>query len=406
MTGNPNVKGVLMGLHESNILHSFHTSIACFPDSYLDKIAKISFLKDFKRRSFSKNIRSQTRSYPVKELGRLLSQKLRFNSFLTHETGIFSSQKGCQYIDKKVAEYILKQNNISGVYAYEDTAISQFSIAKQNGIKCIYDLPIGYWRSKNRLLSSEIEKYPDWAVTLGGFNDSDEKLQCKDKELSLADVIYVASSFTKKTLEEYSGRLAPVKVIPYGFPAVNTTRTYSAVQNRKVKLLYVGGLTQRKGIAYLFEAVKGLENKVELTIIGKGNIEGCSVLKNELKKHRYIPSLSNPDILSLMATQDAFVFPSLFEGFGLVITEAMSQGTPVITTDRTCAADIIKHEQDGWIIEAGSVDALRKQLEDIIAKPEILKVVGQEALHTAQSRPWRIYEQETARSIMELYCNN
>lgn len=46
--------------------------------------------------------------------------------------------------------------------------------------------------------------------------------------------------------------------------------------------------------------------------------------------------MPHDQILNLMRTQDVFVFPSLFEGYGLVVAEAMSQGTPVITTSRTC----------------------------------------------------------------------
>jgi glycosyltransferase involved in cell wall biosynthesis len=399
--GNPNVKGVLSGLRANGMLHSFHTSITCFPDSWVDKFAGFSLLKDFKRRSFDSNIQQQTNTYPYKELGRLLSQRLHFSSLLRHETGMFSTYKCCQHIDNKVADYILTRNDISGIYAYEDCAFVQFNRAKERRIKCFYDLPIGYWRAKNRMLSEEIEKNPDWIMTLGGFNDSQEKLQCKDKELMLADTIFVASSFTKKTLEEYPDDLVPVKVIPYGFPPINTARTYSPIHQRKIKLLYIGGLTQRKGIAYLFDAVKGLKDKVELTVVGKGNIEGCPALKRELEKHKYIPSLPHSEILKLMASQDVFVFPSLFEGFGLVITEAMSQGVPVITTERTCAPDIITHGQDGWIVEAGSVIALREQLENIIALPEILKTVGQEALLTAQKRTWSKYGQETVHAIMD-----
>ena len=52
-----------------------------------------------------------------------------------------------------------------------------------------------------------------------------------------------------------------------------------------------------------------------------------------------------------MREHDVFVFPSLFEGFGLVITESMSQGTPVITTDRTAGPDLIKNDENGWLLK-------------------------------------------------------
>jgi glycosyltransferase involved in cell wall biosynthesis len=404
-TGNANVRGVLLGLYESNFLHSFHTSVACFDGDFLDRLASLSLFKDFRKRMFTNEVQDKTITYPYKELGRMFAQKFHINSWLTHEQGRFCSDQVSRYIDKRVASYLHKRSNISGIYAYEDVALSVFQEAKNNRITCLYDLPIGYWRAMHRMLSVEKEKNPDWAVTLGGFNDSAEKLQRKDEELALADVIYVASSFTKRTLEEYPDKLAPIQVIPYAFPAVNDKRIYTATQNRKIKLLYVGGLSQRKGIAYLFEAVKGLEQWVELTVVGQGNVDSCKVLKKELANHKYIPSLPHHEILQLMSEQDVLLFPSLFEGFGLVITEAMSQGTPVITTDRTCGPDVITHGQDSWLIESGSALAIRQQLDYVLKYPAALKTVGQNALQTAKKRPWSKYGQEMAESIQK-FVNN
>jgi glycosyltransferase involved in cell wall biosynthesis len=404
-TGNTFVKGLLSGLNSHSLLHSFHTSVACFDGDFLYRLASLSLFKDFKRRMFPAEIGGKTIIYPYKELGRMFAQKFRINSWLTHEQGKFCTDKVYHYIDKKVASYLFKHKEISAVYAYEDGALESFRQARNSGIKCFYDLPIGYWRTMHRMLSVEKEKNPDWTVTLGGFNDSVEKLQYKDTELALADTIYVASSFTKRTLEEYPGQLAPVQVIPYAFHPVNDKRTYISAQNRKIKLLYVGGLSQRKGIAYLFEAVKGLEQWTELTVVGQGNVDGCKILKKELANHRYIPSLPHHEILQLMSVQDVLLFPSLFEGFGLVVTEAMSQGTPVITTDRTCGPDIITHEQDSWLIESGSTSAIRQQLEYILEYPAVLTTVGKNAIQTARKRPWSKYGQEMAESIQQ-FLNN
>lgn len=398
-TGNANMRGVLTGLQNHGMLHSFHTSVACFKGSLLDKMASVSFLKEFKKRSFPNSVQDKTHTYPYKELGRMVSQKLKIKSYLTHETGRFSVGKCCAYIDKKVADFVTRRNDIDVVYCFEDTTEQTFIAAKNKGIKRAYDLPIGYWREMHRLLSAETEKYPEWAVTMGGFKDSEEKLKRKERELALADVIYVASSFTKKTLEAYPGTLAPVHVVPYGFPEVNTARVYEPLQGRKLKLLYVGGLTQRKGIANVFEAMKGLEDRVELTVVGKGNIDECPALKQALTTCNYIPSLPHADILKLMATQDVFVFPSLFEGFGLVITEAMSQGTPAITTDRTCGPDVITHGVDGWLIEAGSTAAIKQSIESILQNPEILIAAGKAAMKTAMNRPWSKYGDEMAAAI-------
>lgn len=100
-----------------------------------------------------------------------------------------------------------------------------------------------------------------------------------------------------------------------------------------------------------------------------------------------------------MAMNDLLIFPSLFEGFGLVITEAMSQGTPVITTDRTCGPDVITHGIDGWIVEAGTSTPIKELIHKFISDPTLLREAGKHAMETAAQRPWEVYEQELAESV-------
>ena len=317
---------------------------------------------------------------------------------------MFCIDKVYQKQDQWVADSLAKskKKGLKAVYAYEDGALKTFIKAKQLGITCIYDLPIGYWKSARLLMEKEFEINPDWSDTLTGFNDSQSKLDQKDQELALADVIYVASSFTKKTLEEYSGSLAEIKVIPYGFPEVNTKKEYKPLQGRKLKILFVGGLSQRKGISYLFDAVNGLEDQVELTVVGHKAIPDCVALNEALENHNWIPSLSHNQVLECMREHDIFVFPSLFEGFGLVITEAMSQGVPVITTDRTAGPDLISHGTDGWIVPAASSVTIKEVFLQILETPEILEQFGLAAQQKSKTRPWSVYGQEMADSLSSL----
>jgi len=93
------------------------------------------------------------------------------------------------------------------------------------------------------------------------------------------------------------------------------------------------------------------------------------------------------------------VFPSLFEGFGLVITEAMSQGMPVITTDRTAGPDLITHGKDGWLIEAGSTIALQQAIEKLLDQPDLVTAAGLAAIATARKRPWFCYGKELTSAL-------
>lgn len=400
-TLNANSKNLVIGLIANKLLFKLYTAIAIFPGQLVFNLGSNPKLKDLKRRSLEKNWQPLTKSKSLYEYGRLLASKLHLDFLVAHEKGFFCIDKVYRKHDKWVARNLLKAKSegVSGVYAYEDGALATFTKAKKIGLNCMYDLPIGYWKSARFLMQTEFDSNPDWSDTLTGFNDSQTKLAKKDKELALADVIFVASSFTKKTLKEYSGTLPEIKVIPYGFPEVSQKKKYQSLSNRKLKILFVGSLSQRKGISYLFEAVEGLQNKVELTIVGHKAVADCKALNAALKNHHWIASLSHNQVLECMREHDVFVFPSLFEGFGLVITEAMSQGVPVITTDRTAGPDIIQDGVDGWIVPAGSSTAIKEVLSRILETPDIVQQFGQAAQNKAQTRPWAVYGQEMAEAI-------
>lgn len=399
-TSNEVNRALVSALSKRELLFAYYTAIASFPGSMLDALGAIGLLSEIRRRRFDPVLRNYTHISPWVESGRLLSMKMGFAKLIEHETGTFCVDAVYRSMDKKVAS-VLKRSAKRGakaVYAYEDGAVHSFRAAKCYGLSCFYDLPIGYWRTAKRLLEKERERWPEWASTLTGLQDSEAKLARKDEELQLADLIFVASQFSANTLKDFPGALADIKVVPYGFPPVAENRNYSKA-NGPLKLLFVGGLSQRKGIADLFAATEALGAHVELTVVGQKASNSCSALDGVLTKHRWIPSLSHAKILKLMKLHDVLIFPSLFEGFGLVITEAMSQGTPVITTDRTAGPDLIRHGENGWIIEAGSTEALKAAIEEILYAPEVIRQAGCEAMETARKRPWDVYGKELVEAI-------
>ncbi len=400
-TGNANVRAALDGLEAAGLLECFYTAIATFPGNSFDKLSRFGPFADFNRRKFSPEIAIHTHLFPWLELGRLLATRAGLKTLTKHETGPLSVDAVYRNLDRRVANR-LRRKRTQAVYAYEDGAAFSFKEARQLGLYTLYDLPIGYWRASRRLLGQVAEDHPDWAMTIKGMQDSPEKLARKDREIALADHIFVASSFTAKTLADYPADLPPVSVIPYGFPTPVTNRQYPERPGGPLRLLFVGGLSQRKGLVEMFEAVAPFGNRIELTVVGRLPEIDCPPLNAYLRQHRHISSLPHHEILQLMRKQDVLLFPSHFEGFGLVITEAMSQGTPVITTERTAGPDLITHGADGFIVEAGSVKAISEQLDQLLVRPQDVTAAGKSAIKTASQRPWSKYGSELADAITQL----
>jgi glycosyltransferase involved in cell wall biosynthesis len=287
------------------------------------------------------------------------------------------------------------------VYSYDHCSLESFGVAKTRGIRCIYDLPIGYWRAFREICRDEPLRWPEWAELdpFAGYPES--VLEEKDKEIALADLIVVASRFTKQTLSLYPNQLAPIEVIPYGAPPVpqQNPRRYASRSSR-LKVLFVGGLGLRKGVPYLLEAIKAMGPHVELTLIGQTSNIPCRPLTSALKEHRWIPSLPNAAVLEQMGLHDVLVFPSLFEGFGLVILEALSQGLPVITTPNTAGPDVLVDGTDGFIIPIRSSQAIAEKLEHLIRHPEIRRDMSVSAERTAKKLTWQKFRASLATTVL------
>jgi starch synthase len=404
-TGNANVRAVADGLYRNRFLAGFHTTLA-------DGVGVSGRLlrslgKDMSARRRFALPHEFLRTHPFRELLRQAAPRFKLSRLTRHETGWASVDAVYHALDRAVARSI-DQPGLRGVYAYEDGALVTFAAARERGLLCAYDLPIAYWRLGRRIQAEEAELQPEWAGTLDAMLDSPEKLERKDKELAAADIVFCASTFTARSLELYPGGLSqPVIQITYGAPPASKTENRKPeAENRKrhaaLRVLFVGGLSQRKGLSYLFESVAKLGKSVELTVVGRRPGAACPALDEALSKHRYIESLSHGGVLAEMEQADVFVFPSLFEGFGLVLLEAMSRGLPCITTAHTAGPDIITDGVDGFIVPIRNSEIIATRLEQLHSDRELLGQMSQAASEAAARLTWEQYGDRTVEAIHEI----
>jgi glycosyltransferase involved in cell wall biosynthesis len=234
--------------------------------------------------------------------------------------------------------------------------------------------------------------------TIRGLSESVQKIERKENELQLANHIIVASNFTKSTLIE-TPYYEKTIVIPYGFPQTVLAKKQHTI--KKLKVLFVGGLTQRKGIGEVLDSMKSFQNQIELTIIGQLTEQTNLEFINKIKQHHWIKSLPHSEVLKVMDEHDILLFPSWFEGFGLVISEAMSRGLPVITTPNTGANEFIKNGINGWLINPGETDKIESILDDVLANRSKLIEMSEAAITTANKRPWSHYKSDLANFVIQ-----
>lgn len=399
-TGNANVRHAALGLHKAGLLGEFWTCVHYRETPFLRRVLPQALARQLRRRVFPAELSNVIRSSPLRELGRLLAPRAGLRSLVRHEQGPLSVDAVYRSLDRKVSQRIADPR-FRGVYAYEDGALESFTAAGRREKVCIYDLPIGYWRAARSILQEEAEREPEWAVTLNGNLDSARKTERKDAELNRANLVLVASTFTKQTLEQAPNFRGSVVMIPYGAPRLEGVQAAAKITHRdgKLRVLFVGSLGQRKGLSYLFRAVRSLGASVELTVIGTRPMLPCSVLDRELSSVRWIASCSHREVLAEMSAHDVFVFPSLFEGFGLVLLEAMAMGLPIITTSHTAGPDLITEGLEGFIVPIRSSEGIAEKLDLLRRDPVRRIAMSENARARAREFTWEQYGHSLAACV-------
>ncbi|MCC5657836.1 glycosyltransferase family 4 protein [Nostoc sp. XA010] len=403
-TGNPFARNAAISLGEAGLLQEVITTIAHNPEGnisqYLKRLpAQISnsIANELGRRTWIPPNGVAMRSHPWGEAMRLTLVK----TGLSKGFG-FGSQGPIDWVyaslDRHVAKHHLQ--GLAAVYAYEDGAATTFEAAKQQGILCLYDLPILFYRMAREIQQEEVERFPALSASLQAVREPDWKLRRKEQEVALADHIFVASSITQQSLLREGVSPDKITVIPYGAPI-----DYFQPQpklDQTFRALFVGRVGARKGVHYLTKAWEELQlPQAELILVGVNEFPETwlSQLPHGVN---YIPSVPHTTLNQYYSNANVFVFPSLVEGFGLVLLEAMACGIPVITTPHTAGPDILTDGVEGFIIPIRDVQALKEKLEWCYSHPQELAEMGRAARRKAEQLNWGLYRQRLASRVQEI----
>ena len=121
------------------------------------------------------------------------------------------------------------------------------------------------------------------------------------------------------------------------------------------------------------------------------------ILKN-LPFAKFYGSVGHKQTISMMRQNDILVFPTLFEGFGLVLSEAMSQGLTVISTKNTFLRDL--KEKDAFIISDNKkIKKTSDKIKEIIDNPSMLKKIGKNAINFSKKNSWSRYIDKIIKEV-------
>jgi glycosyltransferase involved in cell wall biosynthesis len=344
--------------------------------------------------------------FPAREIVRLLAQKMGQRWLVEHERGWASVDRVWQELDRFAAGALRESHQrqrVRAVYAYEDCAERLFETARELGVRRIYDLPIAYWQTVQRLLQEEARRYPEWEPTLGGTRDSEAKLARKTRELDLAELVICPSAFVLDSLPESVRTSKPCVVAPFGSPSVDQVEHVERKPTGgPLRVLFVGALTQRKGLADLFAAMKLVaSNEIELVVMGS-LLRPLAWYREQFPHFSYEPPRPHRDVLRLMRTCDVLVLPSIVEGRALVQQEAMACGLPLIVTRNAGGEDLITEGETGFLVPIRAPEVIAEKVNWCVANRANVSGMAIAAQRRASELTWHGYGEKVVAAIRSL----
>jgi glycosyltransferase involved in cell wall biosynthesis len=391
-----------LAFHEQGLLAAYFTAFVYEGDSALAKLLAVV-------PALRKRMEPQLRRRLVTELPReVIEQRphLEILRTIADKTGA-----GAVTVDRiwdylshdftKAAGRRLGHGKVEAVYAYEYTALEAFKAAERLGIARILDFPSLNSRQFEELQRREKSRYPELRGKFDSYFDArfEGRQARRDSEMAAADVIITNSSVTRQS--HILGGASPEKTfaVPYGAPpTVDTLRPGQIA--RPLKAIWAGTFSIRKGAHYLVEAWRGLGVSTDAEL----DVFGAVTLPDRLWKPvpsgmTFHGSVTRPELFAAFDAADVLVFPTLSDGFGMVVTEAFSRGVPVITTDQAGASDLVRHGKNGFIIPAGDPDAISEAVRWCLNNRETLDGMRQSALETAKGWQWSDYRRALVAAV-------
>jgi glycosyltransferase involved in cell wall biosynthesis len=253
------------------------------------------------------------------------------------------------------------------LFSYSYAALELFRFAKKQGWYTVLG-QIDPGPLEEEIVIQEYQRYPqyraDWEPVPADYWETWRE------ECALADCIMVNSHWSRQLLEKAGINSEKIQVIPLVYTpptaAKNFSRTYpeSFSPDRPLRVLFLGQVILRKGIAAVLEAVKLLEGyPVEFWIVGSQQIN----IPHHFKTHpqiRWVGHVNRSETAQFYQQADVFLFPTLSDGFGLTQLEAQAWKLPIIAS--RCCGEVVVDGVNGWLLEEVSGNQITTVIKSIL----------------------------------------
>ncbi|RAI45010.1 glycosyltransferase family 4 protein [Rhodoplanes roseus] len=290
---------------------------------------------------------------------------------------------------------LLAREPVRAVWGYDLSSLEVFRAAKDAGVKTILDRTIGHPATYNRVMEPVYADYPSFFLS-PEWRIGQAVIDRADAEHALADLILVGSAYCAATLQDPANvpvDSTKVTVLPYCFDDMffPPARPAPSHHHRPIRFLFTGLAGPRKGIHLLLNVFARIpKSAATLTILGELQIpsETFARFADRVEHHA---TVARPDVARFMSEADCLIFPSYFEGAGLVLYEALAMGLGIIQSRN---AAVVLPDDSPLLMNALGEEDLMRCVMTVIENPLVLQ---QQRAAAVMSVPYYTYGAYRAR---------
>jgi len=246
-------------------------------------------------------------------------------------------------------------------------------------------------RFEVKIVKEEENRWPGWAKRSADIPET--YFQRREKEWDVADLVMVNSEWSGNALLDQGVAADKIVIVPLAYEAAmskekklnselltgsnHSTYTTEFNARRTLRILFLGQVILRKGIQYLIEAARLLQNEpVSFDIVGPIGISD-EAMKSVPPNVFFHGPISRDMASGFFSNADLFVLPTLSDGFALTQLEAMAHGLPVISTPH--CGRVVTDGIDGVVVPSRDANALSETLLALVADPRKLQDMSEAA---------------------------
>lgn len=388
-------------LFEVGCLDAYVTGFAWRSDSRLSKLLDAvpvhrlnQISSELKRRAISEVPQALVHTYPLWDFMRTLAQRGDFPIL-----GDMLWEHMTHNLDEIVAQKYVPR--VQAIQGFEYGAASSFRAAEKLGVARVLHLPALDSKAFEEIRRREKDLWPEVAGPNDSYFDArfQKRYDRRCEEVALADVIIVNSSLTARSHIKAGADAARVFTVPLGAPLpIDRIDVERLDMTRPLRAMWAGQFKLGKGAHHLLEALKKLGRK-DLVLDIYGTIDVPSRLRAQFPENLTVHgSVPRSVLFEAYERADVLVFPTLSDGYGMVIAEAFAHGLPIITSDQAGAADMVT-PQNGFVVPAGDPTALADALRWCLDNRSQLAGMRSHALAAARGRQWSHFREDLIEAL-------